>query len=200
MIINHLLTGMILQVGGGGFFGVHVGKMAGCFFWCFFFRAFVEELAISELNMSQLKINSLVFWLQNGVIWWWYSMMIRSICQVVKYVALWLKNEVPLQNRFPNKVLHVFFKIMFSVFLTFDWYITLLRTWWALFVSQILFPDAHPKDEDAFHLFSCFPHWSIRQKVIIPQYIVILIRHYHSRYSRDPLFIDQNKEIKRFQK
>ena len=61
MIINHLLTGMILQVGGGGFFGVHVGKMAGCFFWCFFFRAFVEELAISELNMSQLKINSLVF-------------------------------------------------------------------------------------------------------------------------------------------
>ena len=36
MIINHLLTGMILQVGGGGFFGVHVGKMAGCFFWCFF--------------------------------------------------------------------------------------------------------------------------------------------------------------------
>ena len=52
-----------------------------------------------------------------------------------------------------------------------------------------------PKTKSTYHLFSCFPHWSIRQKAIIPQYIGILRRHYHSRYSRDPLFIDQNKEI-----
>lgn len=95
-------------------------------------------------------------------------------------------------KQIPKQSVAWFFKIMFSVFLTFGWYITLLRTWWALLVSQILFPDAHPKDKSTYHLFSCFPHWSIRQKVIIPQYIVILIRHYH---NRDPLFIDQNKEI-----
>lgn len=49
-----------------------------------------------------------------------------------------------------------------------------------------------PKTKTHFTCSSCFPHWSIRKKVIIPQYIVILIRHYH---NRDPLFIDQNKEI-----
>ena len=95
-------------------------------------------------------------------------------------------------KQIPKQSVAWLFKIMFSVFLDIWLVHYLIKDLMSTVFSQILFPDAHPKDEDAYHLFPCFPHWSIRQKVIIPQYIVILIRHYH---NRDPLFIDQNKEI-----